>query len=104
MVQTTTLTLEDLRVQRDEIVQVASRYGARNVRVFGSVARGDAIASSDVDLLVDLDNRATGLAYFGQLDDLRQELSAVIGRHVDLIDAAALRRLRDRILREAVPL
>ncbi len=45
-------TLDDLRVRRDEIITLAERYGAYNVRVFGSVARGEASADSDVDLLV----------------------------------------------------
>lgn len=98
------VTLADLRSHRDEIFQVASRHGAHNVRVFGSIARGDATASSDVDILVDIHGDVDGFAYFGRLADLRRALSSVIGREVDVVDSAGLRRLRERVLREAVPL
>ena len=47
------LTLESLREHKDEILRLAEKHGARNVRVFGSVARGDAKESSDLDLLVE---------------------------------------------------
>ena len=49
-------TLAELRARRDEILEIASRHGVFNIRVFGSVARGDATDSSDVDLLVDVEN------------------------------------------------
>src|SRR5579872_7292990 len=94
---TTTLTLQDLRSRREEILQVASQFGANNVRIFGSVARGKATSESDLDLLVDIEvpPDITGFAYFGLLADLRRALSNVIGREVDVIDSAGLRRLRD---------
>jgi uncharacterized protein len=102
--ETSAPTLETLRARRDEIVDVAAAHGATNLRVFGSVARGEADGRSDVDLLVDIVADVQGFRYFGLLEDLRQALADVIGREVDIVDAAALRRLRDPILREAVPL
>jgi predicted nucleotidyltransferase len=98
------LTLESLRARRAEILRIAAEYGARNVRVFGSVARGEADQRSDVDLLVDIPGDVGGFDYFGRLDDLRRALSDVIGRDVDLVDSAGLRRLRARILGEAIAL
>jgi predicted nucleotidyltransferase len=96
--------LGDLRTHRAEILRVAAAHGASNVRVFGSVARGDAAADSDVDLLVDLEAPLHGFAYFGALDDLRHDLADLLGRAVDVVDSAGLRSLRERVLREAVPL
>jgi hypothetical protein len=97
-------TLEHLRAMRDEILRIAEQNGAANVRVFGSVARGDAIESSDLDILVDVVSDVRGFAYFGLLEDLRRDLEALLGRKVDIVDSAALKRTRDRILGEAVPL
>jgi predicted nucleotidyltransferase len=98
------VTLEDLRARRQEILDIAARHGAQNVRVFGSVARGEADAASDVDLLVDMVTDATGFRYFGVVEDLRRDLEALLGRDVDIMDSAALNRWRDRVLGEAVPL
>ena len=103
-VQGQTPTLKDLRARRDEILRIADKNGARNVRIFGSVARGDAIESSDVDILVDIFSDARGFEYFGVLEDLRRDLEALLGRKVDVMDSAALKRTRDRVLAEAVPL
>ncbi len=98
------MTLARLRARRDEILRVVAAHDARNVRVFGSVARGDADAGSDVDLLVDIVTDAKGFAYFGLLEDLRRALVSTLGCEVDVVDSAGLNRLRDPILREAVPL
>lgn len=99
------VTLEDLRARREEILQIAERLGARNVRVFGSVARGEADERSDVDFLVDIDVIDTrGFAYFGVLEDLRRELTDLLERDVDILDAAALDRMKERVLADAVPL
>jgi predicted nucleotidyltransferase len=98
------MTLARLRARRDEVLRVVAAHDAHNVRVFGSVARGGADAGSDVDLLVDIATDARGFAYFGLLEDLRRELIAVLGCEVDVVDSAGLSRLRDPILREAVPL
>jgi predicted nucleotidyltransferase len=98
------LTLAALRARRAEILRVAAEHGAVNVRVFGSVARGETDADSDVDFLVDIERDARGFAYFGLLEDLRRGLSSVLGADVDVVDSAALDSMRERVLREAVPL
>lgn len=97
-------TLLELQARRDEILRIAAVYDARNVRVFGSVARAEADAGSDVDFLVDVATEVRGFAYFGLLEGLRQELADTLGRQVDVVDSAGLNRLRKQILREAVPL
>lgn len=84
---TGTLTLEDLRARREEIVRIAAAHGASNVRVFGSVARGAADAASDVDVLVDLATDAEGFAYFGVLEDLRRALADLLGHDLDVVDS-----------------
>lgn len=97
------LTLEALRARRDEILRIAAAHGASNVRVFGSVARGEADSRSDVDVLVDISTDCEGFAYFGRLEDLRRALTNLLGRDVDVVDSAALRKTRERVLHEAVP-
>ena len=90
---------EILRPKRDEILRIAEAYGARNVRVFGSVARGDADADSDVDFLVDVESGRSLL----DLGGLVMELRDVLGRDVDVVTTRALKeRLRQRVLEEAV--
>ena len=92
---------ELLREKREEILQIAARHGARNVRVFGSVARGEADERSDIDLLIDLGPERTPWFPGGLIVDLED----LLGRDVDIATAAALRpRIRERVLREAVPL
>ncbi|MBM2810114.1 MAG: polymerase beta domain protein region [Chloroflexi bacterium] len=97
-------TIEILRAQRNEILRAASTHGASNVWIFGSVARGEADGRSDVDLLVDMEDRPGGLAYFGRLEDLRRALTDLLGYNVDIMDRAALNRMRERVLGEAVAL
>ncbi len=97
-------TMEGLRALRREILDVAARHGASDVRVFGSVARGDADERSDVDVLLDVDAEARGLAYFGMLEDLRRDFESVLHRDVDVVDAASLNSMRERVLSEALPL
>ena len=83
---------------RDEILRIAARHGARNVRVFGSVARGEERADSDVDLLVEMENDRSLLDLVG----LEQDLEALLERHVDVLtDAAIHPALRTRITAEA---
>lgn len=97
----TTITLESLRARQAEILVVAERWGARNVRVFGSVARGDATESSDVDFLVKFESDRSLFDHGGLLMDLRDLLQ----RNVDVVSEAGLRsRFRERLLQEAVPL
>lgn len=97
------LTLNDLRARREEILQIMARCGARNARVFGSVARGDADAESDADFLVDIETNQHGLAYFGLLEDLRRDLEALLGISVDIAEAVQ-ERARSSVARDAVPL
>lgn len=100
-VRKTPPSLGELRRSREAIMQLARRHGAREVRVFGSVARGDAGAGSDVDFLVDMDAGRSLLDLGGLLMDLED----LLGRSVDVVTAASLReRVRTRVLQEAVPL
>ncbi|WP_292367012.1 MULTISPECIES: nucleotidyltransferase family protein [unclassified Methanoculleus] len=84
--------------KRDEILSLAKGRGAKNVRVFGSVARNEARVDSDVDILVDLDPDRSLL----DLGGLAQDLEDLLGRPVDVVTEAGLReRIRSRVLREA---
>ena len=86
--------------RREEILRVATKYGARNVRVFGSVARGDADAVSDIDFLVEMEPERSLL----DLGGLQVELETVMGCHVDVVTEKGLKtRIRGRVLAEAVP-
>jgi hypothetical protein len=90
-----------LQDKREASLSLAARNGARNVRIFGSAARGDAGPDSDVDFLVDLDADRSLLDLGGLLMDLRE----LLGRDVDVVTEPSLHwYIRDRILREAVPL
>lgn len=92
---------ELVRLNREAIREIAARHGAFNVRVFGSAARGDARAGSDVDFLVDVEPGRSLLDLGGLLMDLQE----LLGREVDIVTVNGLRpRIRDRVLREAVPL
>ena len=94
--------MEKLRANRDRIRHIAYRHGASNVRVFGSVARGEDGPESDVDLLVDLDVRTRGLLPLGAMAD---ELSALLGERVDVVAASTLASsVANSVLAEAVPL
>ena len=94
-------TAEILSHKRSEILATAARCGATNVRVFGSFARGDADARSDVDFLVDMEQ---GRSLF-DLGRLLIELEGVLRRPVDVVTESGLRgRIRQKVLREAVPL
>ena len=92
---------ELLAQQREVILQLAERHGARNVRVFGSVARGDATSESDVDFLVDMEDGRSFLDLVGFWQDLQD----LLGQQVDVISAGGISPyLRSKILAEAVPL
>lgn len=96
------MTIEELRrTYRDAILRLAAQYGAHNVRVFGSVARGEADAQSDVDVLVDLEP-GRSLLYLG---GLLMDLQDLMEHPVDVTTEQGLRpRIRQRVLDEAVPL
>ena len=94
-------TLEELRARRDEILEIAASCGARNVRVFGSVARGDADGWSDVDFLVEME---PGRSLF-DMGELLMDLQDLLGVEVDVVTEKGLReRIRPRVLAEAKPL
>ena len=89
-----------LEEKREEILRIATEYGAREVRVFGSVARGEADRESDIDFLVELEPGRSLL----DLGGLQMELESLLGRRVDVVTARGLSaRIRERVLREAVP-
>lgn len=90
-----------LQEQRAEILRLCAIYGARNLRVFGSVARGEADEQSDVDFLVEME---PGRSLF-DLGGLQYELEHLLGRPVDVVTERGLKtRIRDRVILEAVPL
>ncbi|TAM11128.1 MAG: nucleotidyltransferase [Nevskiaceae bacterium] len=96
------MLLEELRRKRAEILAIAAQHGARDVRVFGSVARGEERQDSDVDILVTLPR---GYSLFRQRLPLARELEGVIGRRLDMIPEHELNPfMRTAILKEAVPL
>jgi predicted nucleotidyltransferase len=91
----------DLGSRRDEILGIAARHGARNIRVFGSVARGEDHPSSDLDVLVDMETDRSLL----DLVALQQDLEALLRRSVDVVTGASVpQALRDRILADSRPL
>jgi predicted nucleotidyltransferase len=95
------LSLDELRARRETILHLAQCHGAHDVRIFGSVARGDAVRGSDVDFLVTMEAGRSLLDLGGLLMDLRD----LLGTPVDVVTPASLReRVRARVLREAVPL
>jgi len=95
------LTRKSISDQREAILEIARRYGAGNVRVFGSVARGDTHPKSDLDLLVRFEPGRSLLDHGGLVMDLRE----LLGIKVDVIDEEAMRpRFREHVLREARPL
>ena len=96
------MALEDLlKAKREEILRVCAKYGAHNVRVFGSVARGEADELSDIDFLIELE---PGRSLF-DLGGLQYDLEQLLGCWVDVVTERGLKpRVRERVLREAVPL
>lgn len=95
------MRIEELQRRRSEILNLAARHGALSVRVFGSVARGEADERSDVDFLVEMEKGRSLLDLGGLLMDLQE----LLGKPVDVVTEKGLKaRIRERVLREAVPL
>ena len=93
--------LEFILDRRKTILEIAGRHGAKNVRIFGSVVRGQETAQSDVDFLVTLDQDRSLIDHAA----LMQDLEDILGCHVDVVNERALHRhIRDRVLAEAIPL
>ncbi len=93
------VTMADMRSRRDEILHIVAEHGGHDLRVFGSVVRGDVTEGSDVDLLVRLDSDRSLVDHIA----LKHDLEDILGQKVDLVTEEALHSLiRDRILQEAV--
>lgn len=93
--------LEVIRTRRDELIRAAGEFGASNLRVFGSVARGEERPGSDVDLLVDLE-KPVGLIGLARIEDA---LGTIVGRRVEVLPTYTLdSESRQEVLRGAVPL
>lgn len=89
-----------LSTERDAILRIGAKYGARNIRIFGSFARGEDDSASDLDFLVDLEPGRSLL----DLGGLQMELESLLGCRVDVATERGLKaRIRDRVLSEAVP-
>jgi len=94
-------TLTQLQRHKNQILSLAKQRGAYNVRVFGSVARGDMVDTSDVDFLMEFEPSRSLLDQGGLLADLEE----LLGCSVDILNERALRpHFKERVLREAVPL
>jgi predicted nucleotidyltransferase len=90
-----------VKSKREEILRIAARHGARNVRIFGSVARGEADEASDIDFLVEMEPGRSLLDLGGLVFDLE----TLLGRKVDVVTENGLYwLLRRRIVKEARPL
>jgi predicted nucleotidyltransferase len=93
------ITREDMRKRRDEIIAIAKRYGASDIRIFGSVARGDNAEGSDLDIVVRFESGRTLLDHAGLIGKLED----LLGVKVDVIDADGMGpRFRAVVERESV--
>lgn len=93
--------LTTIRSQRDAILRICRRHGARLPRLFGSIARGDATPESDIDVLIEMEPGRSLLDQAALLVELRE----LLGRDVDVVTTDGLRdRIRERVMNEAVPL
>jgi uncharacterized protein len=94
-------SIDIVRQKREHIISIAARHGAKNIRVFGSVARGEASETSDVDFLIDLEPGRSLFDLIGFLQDLEE----LLGKKVDVVTEDSIYwLLRRRIVKEAVPL
>jgi len=90
-----------LRKKREDILRIAAKHGAFNVRIVGSIARGEARKDSDLDLLVETETETSSWFPAG----LILELEEILDRHVEIVTEKGLNQyIRDQVLREAVPL
>ncbi len=95
------ISQETVKLLRKDILEIAARHGARDVRVFGSVARGDQREDSDLDLLVRFDPDRSLLDHGGLVVDLEE----LLGIPVDVVSENGMReRFQERVAKEAIPL
>lgn len=95
------MELEGLKAYRDDILEIAERHNAPNIRVFGSVARGEASEDSDVDFLIDVSSKQS----IFDVIRLIRALSELLGCEVDVAQSTVLHpMMRDEVLREAISL
>ncbi|MDJ0728609.1 MAG: nucleotidyltransferase family protein [Crocosphaera sp.] len=91
-----------LQEKRQEIIEIAAKHGAYNLRIFGSVARGEETENSDIDLLIDYHlDKITPWFPSG----LMQDLQSILGRKVDIVTVNGLKeRIKETVLKEAIKL
>jgi uncharacterized protein len=93
--------IQYLEEKREEILRIASRYGAKNIRLFGSTAKGEAGPTSDIDFLIDLEPGRSLL----DIVAIKQELEDLLGVQVDVVTEAAISPfIRDEVVEQAVNL
>lgn len=93
--------MKELTQKREKILELANRHGAKNIRVFGSVARGEADTASDIDFLVEMEPGRSLLDIGGLLMDLQD----LLGQSVDVVTENGLKpHMRERVRREATSL
>jgi len=96
-----TITRQILQQKREAILEIARRYGASDIRIFGSIARGDATEASDLDLIVRFEPGRSLFDHGGLLMDLQD----LLGVKVDVISEHGMReRFRNHVMKEAIPL
>ncbi|MHB8077884.1 MAG: nucleotidyltransferase family protein [Candidatus Krumholzibacteriia bacterium] len=94
-------TIELLHSRRDRVLEIAQHHGVKSIRVFGSIARGEETADSDIDLLVTTGPNVSSWFPAGLILDLE----ALLGRHIDVVTEAGLNpHIRNEVLSEAVAL
>lgn len=105
-VATTKPTLEKVKDRREQILRIAAEHGTRNVRVFGSVARGSASNDSDIDLLIDfVGPPPEDFGYYGVLVEIQEEIQQLLGHSVHVVHLGNPEAPRARrIMRDAVAL
>ena len=95
------ITLAHLRGLRGDILRIAERHGMKNIRVFGSISRGEATATSDVDLLLELETKRSLL----DLSGFKLDIEDLLGCRVDVATPGAIDpRMKERIYADAKPL
>ncbi len=90
-----------IKSRREEIMNIAKKFGAKNVRVFGSVARGEEGPESDIDIIVEMEKGSSLLDIIA----IKQDIEELLGREVDVVTEASISPyIRNEVLREAVNL